>query len=92
MLEVTATRHTSIRVTCSAHRATATAEGASTSAKTALLLRRTSRPTLETEPLHFQLPPTKNFRPDIRAALEANPRAAAGARAPAKSAAENMLY
>lgn len=37
--------------------------------------------TLETEPLHFQFPPTKNLRPDMRDALEVNPRAtwAAGA-------------
>lgn len=48
-------------------------------------------PTLATDPLHFQLPPTKNLRPDIREALEAKPRAAEGALAPAaESAAENM--
>lgn len=47
--------------------------------------------TLETVPLHFQLPPTKNLRPDILEALEAKPLAAVGARAPAESAAENMV-
>lgn len=50
------------------------------------------RPTLDTDPLHFQLPPTKNFRPDNLEALEAKPRAADGAVAlVAWSAAENMV-
>lgn len=48
--------------------------------------------TFETEPLHFQLPPTKNLRPDMRDALEVNPRAAwAGALATADAAAANMI-
>lgn len=49
-------------------------------------------PTFETEPLHFQLPPTKNLRPDMRDALEVKPRAAcAGALAAADAAAANMF-
>lgn len=49
--------------------------------------------TFETEPLHFQFPPTKNLRPDMRDALEVNPRAtcAAGALA-ADAAAANMIF
>lgn len=48
--------------------------------------------TFETDPLHFQFPPTKNLRPDMREALEVNPRAtwAAGALA-ADAAAANMI-